>query len=87
MDPLSDRTATATIELLQYRLRRIEYALSGDDEPRSVLQHAAAQGKGYTTQARLMRLENALSKLSTDSTIVKELLRLREETGDEAPLS
>lgn len=87
MDPPSDKTATATIELLEYRLRRIEFVLSGYEEAQSVLQQAAAQGKGFTTHARITRLENAFSKLSSKSTVVEELLRLREDTCDEVPLS
>lgn len=82
-----DKTATVTIELLEYRLRRIEFVLSGNEEAQSVLQQAAAQGKGFTTHARITRLEEALSKLSSKSTIVDQLLRLREDTCDEAPLS
>ncbi|KAI4135766.1 MAG: hypothetical protein LQ347_000401 [Umbilicaria vellea] len=77
-----DKTATVTIELLEYRLRRIEFVLSGNEEAQSVLQQAAAQGKGFTTHARITRLEEALSKLSSKSTIVDQLLRLHARFPD-----
>ncbi|SLM34782.1 hypothetical protein LPUS_03732 [Lasallia pustulata] len=76
METLSDKAATETIERLEHRLRSIEYILSGDDEAASVLQQAAARGKGCTTQARITRLENALSNLSSKIPVVQDLLRL-----------
>ena len=79
METASDKTAIATIERLEYRLRRIEYILSGDDEARSVLEHATTRGKEYTTPARIARLEHALSNLSSKSPVVQDLLRLRED--------
>lgn len=79
METLSDKAATETIERLEHRLRSIEYILSGDDEAASVLQQAAARGKGCTTQARITRLENALSNLSSKIPVVQDLLRLRED--------
>lgn len=82
-----DKTAIATMDLLEYRLQRIEYVLSGDDEARIVLQRAAGQGKGFTTQARIARLENTILKLSSKSTVVEDLLRLCEDICDELPLN
>ncbi|MCJ1298457.1 hypothetical protein MMC08_001247 [Hypocenomyce scalaris] len=76
MEAQPDKTATATIELLEHRLRRIEYILSGDEEASNVLQQAAAQGKECNINARISKLEDALSNLSSKSRVIQDLLRL-----------
>ena len=79
MEAQPDKTATATIELLEHRLRRIEYILSGDEEASNVLQQAAAQGKECNINARISKLEDALSNLSSKSRVIQDLLRLCED--------
>lgn len=77
MAEASDKTALATLESLESRLRRIGFFLSGAEEVDDVLQQATAQGKDYTAQARLARLEGNLKKLSSNSKVVQDLLKLR----------
>lgn len=72
MEHTFDTTATETIELLEARLRRIEYAVSG---------HVAdalhsSKHKSPATQ-RLADLEHALHQLASRSRVVQELLKLR----------
>ena len=79
MEAQPDKTAIATIELLEHRLRRIEYILSGDEEAPNVLQQAAAQGKECSINVRISKLEDALSNLSSKSRVIQDLLRLCED--------
>ncbi len=72
----ADKIALETIGLLSYRLRRIEFLLTGSDEGQEQLHQAAAQGRDYGIPARLAGLENNLARLSSKSAIIKGLLTL-----------
>ena len=78
MSELQGRTAIETLDSLESRLQRIEWHLSGSDEVEEVLQNVVTQGKDYTVQARLARLESNLGKLSSRSPVVRQLLQLRQ---------
>ena len=71
MENTFDKTAIETIELLQARLRRIEYAVCGQ-----VDQSALSSNKQSATQ-RLTALEHSLHQLASKSRVVQDLLRLR----------
>lgn len=73
----SDEFALASLNSLEDRLRRVEWYLSGDDDPANTLQHVANQGPDETVQARLARLERNLNELSTRSPEINDLLKLR----------
>lgn len=74
---VADKFALETIGLLSYRLRRIEFLLTGSDEGQEHLAQVAAQGPSHGLPARLAGLENNLAKLSSRSATVKDLLTLR----------
>ncbi|KAI4275589.1 MAG: hypothetical protein LQ337_003101 [Flavoplaca oasis] len=50
-------TAITSIEDLELRLRRLEYYLSGSDDPRPSLETAVSKGRDHTVTARLSTLE------------------------------
>lgn len=68
-----DKTATDTIEYLEARLRRIEFAVSGHDEVSTDVPRTSAA-------ARMGDLERALDRLTSNSRVLQELLKLREST-------
>jgi len=70
MEDTFNRTAIETIDLLETRLRRIEYALRGTAAVNSVNKDPATK--------RLADLEHFLHQLASKSRVVQELLRLRE---------
>ena len=72
----STRIALETLDALESRLQRVNWYLSGDNEGGEVLQNVKAEGRDQTVQARLVRLENDLGKLSSRSHEVRELLNL-----------
>lgn len=71
MDSTFDNTATETIDLLEARLCRIEYAVSGQ-----VRGPLVADGKPPVEQ-RLASLERALHQLAAKSRVIQDLLRIR----------
>jgi len=71
MEHTFDQTATETIDLLEARLRRIEFAISGQVESTSSSSNAAP-----ATQ-RLASLEHSLHQLASKSRVIQELLKLR----------
>lgn len=71
MENTFDKTAIETIELLQARLRRIEFAVCGQVE-----ESALSSNKHSATQ-RLTALEHSLHQLASKSRVVQDLLRLR----------
>lgn len=77
---MADEVALDTIGLLSYRLRRIEFLLTGSDEGQEQLHQVAALGRDHGLSARLAGLENNLAKLSSRSATVKGLLTLRNWT-------
>ncbi len=78
MSEPATKTALATLDSLEARLQKIQWYLSGSDEAEDTLQKVTAQGQDYTVQARLARLEHDLGRLSSNSPVVADLLRLSE---------
>ncbi len=72
----TEQTARETVDLLEQRLRRIEYFLTGHDPAQEPLQEAAAEGKNRTVLTRLSKVENDLAELATNSPVVNDLLKL-----------
>jgi hypothetical protein len=72
MENTFDKTAVETIDLLEARLRRIEYAVYGHVDEASM-----SSSKGSATQ-RLQSLEHSLHQLASRSRVIQDLLRLRE---------
>ena len=70
------KTASETIDLLQYRLQRIEYYLTGSDDGEDQLQKLAAQGREHGVLAQLAKVEHNLARLSSKSPLVHQLLSL-----------
>lgn len=73
----ADGTASETLQLLQYRLRRIEFLLTGSDESKEQLEKTAAHAREDSLAARLARVENNLAKLASHSPSIDNLLTLR----------
>ncbi len=71
MEPPLGRTASDTIELLEARLRRIEYVINGHWDEREV------QDNTKSADARLRDLEHSLSQLVAKSRVMQDLLKLR----------
>ncbi len=71
-----EQTARGTVDLLEQRLRRIEYFLTGHDPAQESLQEAVAEGKDRTVLTRLAKVENSLAKLASSSPVVEDLLKL-----------
>lgn len=70
-------TAITSIEDLELRLRRLEYYLSGSDDPRPSLETAVSKGRDHTVTARLSTLERRLHNMSESSPVVHDLLQIR----------
>ena len=73
-----DGKLLGTIELLEHRMQRIEFVLSGNDTPQEILQRTALQGKGQAVPAKLDHLETALRNLSFNSNSARDMLNLCE---------
>ena len=71
-----NKTALDTIELLQYRLQRVEHYLTGSDDCQEQLQKVAAQGRDHGVIARLAQVEDKLSRLAAKLPFVHDLLSL-----------
>jgi hypothetical protein len=73
MDNTFDKTAIETIDLLEARLRRIEYAVSGQvgEAPGSTPDSTAPIAK------RLADVEQSLYQLASKSRVIQDLLMLR----------
>jgi len=72
MENTFDKTAVETIDLLEARLRRIEYAICGE------VDEAAISSNKQSASKRLAELEHALHQLASKSRVVQDLLKLRE---------
>ena len=72
----TEQTARETVNLLEQRLRRIEYFLTGQDPAHESLQEAAAGGRDRTVLTRLSNVEDGLAKLASYSPVVNDLLKL-----------
>jgi hypothetical protein len=70
MENTFDKTAIETIDLLEARLRRIEYAVCGQV-------HESALSSNKSATQRLAALEHSLHQLASKSRVVQDLLRLR----------
>ena len=70
------KTAQATLDSLEARLRKVLWYLSGSDGDKveDTLRGVRADD---TVQSRLIRLEKDLGKLSSRSAVVRDLLKLR----------
>jgi hypothetical protein len=71
MDSTFDKTATDTIDLLEARLRRIEYAVRGQVDEATLSENKTSAAK------RLADLEHSLHQLASKSRVIQDLLRLR----------
>lgn len=76
MESTFDKTAIETIDLLEARLRRIEYAVCGQ-----VDEALMSSDKGSAAQ-RLQNLEHSLHQLASKSRVVQDLLRLHARHPD-----
>ncbi|KAH7342232.1 hypothetical protein BKA65DRAFT_503697 [Rhexocercosporidium sp. MPI-PUGE-AT-0058] len=76
MEHTFDQTATETIDLLEARLRRIEFAISGQNE------HAPSSTNAASATQRLASLEHSLHQLASKSRVIQELLRLHSKHPD-----
>ena len=81
MSDSEQKTALATIDLLERRLQRINFLLSENAETES-LKDIAAQGKNQTVLARLAEIENGLGKLASKSPALGDLLKLRMDSWE-----
>jgi hypothetical protein len=74
MDNTLDNTATETIDLLEARLRRIEYAINGQaGEATTTTTHDASA----PVAKRLADLEQSLHQVTSRSRVIQDLLTLR----------
>lgn len=71
-----EKTALATITLLEHRLQRIRILLGGNNEADGSLQDIPSLTKEQTVLARLAKVEHGLSKLATKSPALGGLLKL-----------
>jgi hypothetical protein len=74
MENTFDQTTVETIELLEVRLRRIEYAVCGQ------VDEATLSNNKQPISKRLSELEHSLHQLASKSRVVQDLLRLRKYT-------
>ena len=76
MSETPTKTAQATLDSLESRLRKVQWYLSGSDGDKveDTLRGLTADD---TVHARLVRLEKDLGKLSSRSSVVQDLLKLR----------
>ena len=71
MENTFDKTALETIDLLQARLKRIEYAVYGQATK-------VVDSNNENATKRLGHLEHSLHQLASRSRVIQDLLRLRE---------
>jgi hypothetical protein len=71
MENTFDKTALETIDLLEARLKRIEYVVCGH------IDEHALQNQKKTAVQRLGELEYSLHQIASKSSTVQELLKLR----------
>ncbi|KAM3083901.1 hypothetical protein ACMFMG_001993 [Clarireedia jacksonii] len=76
MDNTFDKTAVETIDLLEARLRRIEYAVCGH------VDSAAITSSEASAYERLSNLEHTLHQLATKSRVIQDLLHLHAKYPD-----
>lgn len=66
----------ATLDDLQYRLQRLEYFISGSDDPKKPLEAVVSKGREHSINARLAKLERTLHSMSEKWPVLQELLQL-----------
>ncbi|TVY45630.1 hypothetical protein LSUB1_G000149 [Lachnellula subtilissima] len=76
MENTFDKTAIETIDLLEARLRRIEYAICGRVE------EAASTSSKTSAVKRLGQLEHSLHQLASESRVIQDLLKLHSRYPD-----
>ena len=69
--------AIISVEDLEIRLRRLEYYLSGSDDPQPSLKATVTKGRDHTVAARLSTLERRLHNMSENSPVIHDLLQIR----------
>lgn len=74
MENSFDKTALETIDLLEARLKRIEYAVCGH------IDQSTLPSQKKTAVQRLGELEHSLHQMASRSSTVLDLLRLRRST-------
>jgi hypothetical protein len=72
MDNTFDKTALETIDLLEARLKRIEYAVCGH------VDEATLSAKEENAAKRVVELEHSLHQLASKSRVIQDLLKLCE---------
>ena len=75
MSEIPSKTAQATLDSLEARLRKVQWYLSGSDGDKveDTLREVTADD---TVQARLVRLQKELRRLASRSAVVRDLLKL-----------
>ena len=76
MNDSMDAAALETIELLEQRLDKVRFLLSGDYRIEDDVRHVKEHGKNQTVLARLSSIETTLSQLAEKSPTVRRLLQL-----------
>ena len=71
-------TASASLDLLETRLRRVNFYISGEDVLEGSSESEIVSRRGVSIQERLRLLEEALQRLSSSSVAVRDLLFLCE---------
>jgi len=77
MDNTFDKTALETIDLLEARLKRIEYAVCGHVDEATI-----SKSKEENAVERLGELEHSLHQLASKSRVIQDLLRLHSRHPD-----
>ncbi|KAI4199923.1 MAG: hypothetical protein LQ350_004275 [Teloschistes chrysophthalmus] len=70
-------SALDMLDDLQHRLQRLEFFLSGSDDPQKPLEAVISKGRDHTITTRLAGLERKLSSMSEQSPIIHDLLQLQ----------
>ncbi|CAG8975343.1 hypothetical protein HYALB_00005673 [Hymenoscyphus albidus] len=76
MENSFDKTATETIDLLEARLRRIEYAVCGH------IDQATLETQKDSATKRMSDLEQSLHQLASKSKVIQDLLKLHSKHPD-----
>lgn len=76
MEITQNDTALKTIELLESRLRRVQFLITGDTVTDGEMQRIAGAGKAECVTTRLRALEDQLMSLSAASRVAQDILHL-----------
>ena len=71
-----DKIAIETIGLLESRLQRLAFYITGASEQDSLDEKHFADAKAESIQARLQQAEDRLQRLASTSQVVEEILSL-----------